>query len=258
MAVIDMTMDRREVIAVTGPDRETFLQSIVTNDISGIAGRCVYAALLTPQGKYLVDFFVSAHEESLLIDVAGSVADLLASRLSLYRLRSHIEISRTGLKVERGLGTPPDGAYADPRHPTLGWRRITEIDSGTEIDFDPVRVRHCVPETGVELIQDKTYILEAGFERLNGVDFSKGCYVGQEVTARMKHKTELKKKLLTVAIKGHAAIGTDIRSEDRTVGTVFTQADGIAIAYLRMNRTFTRLHAGEAEITLLTDQSDEG
>ena len=116
------------------------------------------------------------------------------------------------------------------------------------IDWDAIRVAHAIPESGVELVPDDSFILEMGFERLNGVDFRKGCYVGQEVTARMKHKTELKKGLVTVGIDGSAAVGTEIFSGDKPVGTLFTQSGGKAIAYLRFDRAGPEMTAGDAAV----------
>ena len=117
------------------------------------------------------------------------------------------------------------------------------------IDWDAIRVTHTIPETGVELIADDSYLLESGFERLHGVDFRKGCYVGQEVTARMKHKTDLRKGLVRVHIDGAAAIGTPILSGDKPSGTLFTQSGNHAIAYLRFDRLDGPLRAGSARIT---------
>ena len=106
----------------------------------------------------------------------------------------------------------------------------------------------CIPETGVELIPDDSYILECGFDRMGGVDHRKGCYVGQEVTARMKHKTELRKGLATVSVAGAAPIGTEIMAGDKSAGTLFTQAGGQAIAYLRFDRAEGVMQAGDAKV----------
>lgn len=134
----------------------------------------------------------------------------------------------------------------------MGWRAYTagaESDDGT--DWDAIRVRHCIPETGIELTPD-SYILEAGFEALNGLDFKKGCYVGQEVTARMKHKTELRKGLRSVSVTGSAAVGTAITSGGKPAGALFTQSNGRGIAYLRMDRVGNDMQAGDATIQLDT------
>jgi folate-binding protein YgfZ len=241
----------RRVIAISGAERESFLQGLVTNDVRRLSSGLVYAALLTAQGKYLADFFLAPDGARILIDVHADLAEGLMRRLGMYRLRADVSISATELHVTRGLGPVPDGGFADPRHPDLGWRLYSETP-GTppEIDWDAIRVTHCIPETGVELIPDETYILEAGFERLNGVDFRKGCYVGQEVTARMKHKTELRKGLTIVEMDGPAPVGTEIAADGKQAGQVFTQSGGLAIAYLRFDRTGGVLKAGDATLRL--------
>ncbi|WP_127900969.1 YgfZ/GcvT domain-containing protein [Solirhodobacter olei] len=239
----------RRILRLTGKDRETFLQGLVTNDVRRLAEGPVYAALLTVQGKYLADFLLIPDGESVLLDVKADLADALVRRLTMYKLRADVQIAESGLSVRRGLGTPPEGAVADPRHPALGWR-LYAADPGPEepVDWDALRVAEMIPETGVELIPDDTYILEVGFERLHGVDFRKGCYVGQEVTARMKHKTELRKGLAQVEIEGAAAPGTAILAGEKEAGTLFTQAGGKALAHLRFDRAEGEMTAGAARL----------
>ena len=130
----------------------------------------------------------------------------------------------------------------------MGWRHYGAEDGDDGTDWDAIRVAHCIPESGVELGPD-SFILEAGFGRLNGVDFRKGCYVGQEVTARMKHKTELRKGLVTVEVEGSAPVGTDIVADGKPAGTLFTQSGGHGIAYLRFDRAKGPMQAGEATVT---------
>lgn len=243
----------RTILDVTGKDALHFLQGLVTNDLAKLDRGLVYAALLTPQGKYLVDFLLLRQGGGIWIDVASALAPGLIQRLSMYKLRADVTITRTDVKVWRGTGPAPEGAWPDPRHAALGWRLYGGEEGDDGSDFDALRVAHCIPETGIELNPD-TFILEAGFERLNGVDFRKGCYVGQEVTARMKHKTELKKGLATVRIEGAAPVGTEIVTADgKTAGTLYTQADGQAIAYLRFDRADAALVAGAAKIQMVTD-----
>ncbi len=238
----------RTILAVTGRDAADFLQGLVTNDVAALDRGPVYAALLTPQGKYLADFLMLRRDGAILLDVASTAAEALARRLGLYRLRAAVEIAPIPLEVRRGTGDRPDGALADPRGAGLGWRLYGggADDDGT--DWDAVRVAGCVPETGIELVPDESYILEAGFERLHGVDFRKGCYVGQEVTARMKHKTELRKGLATVEVEGSAPTGTEIVSGERSVGQLYTQSGGRGIAYLRFDRAEGALAAGPATV----------
>lgn len=251
---IGETAPDRRVWTVTGADRIGFLQGLVSNDLAPFktGAGIVWTALLTAQGKYLADFFVirPPGADHLLIDIKETIAADTLRRLSMYRLRADVQITPTDLSVTRGLGAAPDTGFADPRHPALGWRAYGDAGGLAHIDWDQIRVAHCIPETGIELIANDSYLLECGFERLHGVDFRKGCYVGQEVTARMKHKTELKKGLVTVAIDGAAPVGTQLLSGDREAGTLFTQSNGLAIAYLRFDRMID-MTAGAARLAPL-------
>lgn len=239
----------RTLIQITGSDAREFLQNLVSNDVSGIDTGLVYAALLTPQGKYLADFFLTAQGDVIVLDVASELATGLAQRLTMYKLRSDVQLSESPLQVSRGTGPAPEGARPDPRHPDLGWRLYAQTAlPADDTDWDALRVAHCIPETGVELIPNETYILEAGFERLHGLEFRKGCYVGQEVTARMKHKTELRKGLTTVAIEGHAPVGAAVLADGKVAGTLYTQSGDRAIAYLRFDRAHGPMTAGDASI----------
>ncbi|RMC34357.1 YgfZ/GcvT domain-containing protein [Paracoccus alkanivorans] len=234
----------RQIIRITGEDRVDFLQGLVTNDVT--RAPC-WAALLTPQGKYLADFLVVPQGDALLLDIHADLAEDLIRRLTLYRLRSKVTLEPVAMTVARGTGPVPEGAIPDPRHEALGWRLYSGTgDDGS--DWDAIRVTHTIPETLVELIPNETYILEAGFERLHGVDFRKGCYVGQEVTARMKHKTELRKGLTTLRIEGEAPVGTPITREGREVGTLFTQSNGRGIAHIRFDRAGDGMEAGAARV----------
>ncbi|MDA5094150.1 folate-binding protein [Aliiroseovarius sp. KMU-50] len=237
----------RTVFRLTGNDRLEFLQNLVTNDVNGLKNGLVYAALLSPQGKYLADFFLVPDGDAILLDVDSQLAKGLGQRLNMYRLRADVQIEVTDITPSRGLGTTPTGAFADPRHPDMGWRAY-DGRASVDVDWDAIRISHVIPETGIELGPD-SYILEVGFDRLHGVDFRKGCYVGQEVTARMKHKTELRKGLVQVDISGSAPVGSEITRDGKTVGTLFTQSGEHALAYLRFDRAGADMMAGEARIT---------
>ena len=242
----------RSIHQITGADARDFLQGLVTNDVNKTSTGLVYAAMLTPQGKYLADFFLFQQEGVLHLDVASDLAPALIQRLNMYRLRADVQINEAGLHVQRGTGPAPDGALGDPRHPALGWRLYGAQQGDDGTDWDAIRTRHCIPETAIELTPD-TFILEAGFERLNGVDFRKGCYVGQEVAARMKHKTELRKGLATVAIDGAAPVGTPITADGKPAGTLFTQSGNRGIAYLRFDRAAGAMQAGDVAVTYPAD-----
>ena len=246
----------RAVLRVSGADTRDFLQGLVTNDVSRLAAGPVYAALLSPQGKYLFDFILVANGADVLIDVKADRAAALVQRLTLYRLRAKVTIDADPRAVVVGIGAAPDGAVADPRDPGLGWRAYPVDPAAflagmTPLDLASLEARRiglAVPETGLELVPEESYILEMGFERLHGVDFRKGCYVGQEVTARMKHKTELRKGLARVRVEGRAAPGTEIRAGDKVAGTLLSTAGDQGLAYLRFDRVAGELAAGDARI----------
>lgn len=236
----------RTVFKITGADRLKFLHGLVSNDVpeQGLG----YAALLSPQGKYLADFFQWQDPDAVYVDVAAGLAADLGRRLAMYKLRSDVAIADSGLQVSRGTGAAPDGAMADPRDPALGWRLYGAQQGDDGTDWDALRVAHIIPETGIELIVGDSYILEMGFERLHGVDFRKGCFVGQEIVARMKHKTELKKGLMQVTVSESVPVGTPITSGGKPAGTLFTQSGGKGLAYVRFDRATGPMQAANAEV----------
>ncbi|MBM7068275.1 folate-binding protein YgfZ [Actibacterium sp. 188UL27-1] len=243
-------MMERTVLRLSGPDMSDFLQGLITNDIARLADGLVYAAILTPQGKYLADFFLLQSADDILLDVAAPLAADLTKRLTMYKLRAKVEIAPTDIKVLVGDGDAPAGAFTDPRHAKLGWRAYGDI-AGTYDDYDRQRIRYMVPESTIELIPNDSFILEMNFEALNGVDFKKGCYVGQEVTARMKHKTNLRKGLARVAIDGSAEPGAEITANGKSAGQLYSQSSGEGLAYLRFDRATGAMTAGEATVTRL-------
>lgn len=248
--IVDANSEERTILEISGTDRLKFVNDLVTNRIAE-EGHLTYAALLSPQGKYLFDFFLFQRDGKLFLDVKSDCADALHQRLMMYRLRADVTIARSELKLCRGFEDAPEGAYADPRHNALGWRRycVACVDS-RNVDWDAIRVRNVIPETGVELVPNESYILEMGFERLNGVDFRKGCYVGQEVTARMKHKTELRKGLVRVTLSGEVAPGKEIECDGKVIGTIHTVSGSEALAYLRFDQAGAGTTAGGVDVSL--------
>ncbi|MEZ5797383.1 MAG: folate-binding protein [Paracoccaceae bacterium] len=245
----------RAIWQLTGKDVAPFLQGLVSNDVLPLSRGhgIVWAALLTPQGKYLADFFVvrRAGDEAWLIDLPEALAAATMRRLTMYRLRADVQMAPTGLHALRGRGAPPPGALPDPRHPDLGWRLYGDI-AGTAptTDWAALRVALMIPAYPEDLVPDDSYILEMGFERLHGVDFRKGCYVGQEVTARMKHKTDLRKGLVRLRLHGPANPGMPITLQDgREAGRLGTIAGDLALAHLRYDRLSAPLFAGDAALS---------
>jgi folate-binding protein YgfZ len=248
-----MTKTARRIVHLGGQDAVTFLQGLVSNDVLPLqrADGLIWTGLLTAQGKYLADFFVGRQAGTLFVDLPEALADDTVRRLSMYRLRADVSLTPSDWAVTRGVKNAPQGAMTDPRHPAMGWRLYGAPVTVPAVDWDAIRVAHIIPETGIELISNESYLLECGFDRLHGVDFRKGCYVGQEVTARMKHKTDLRKGLALVQIDQSVPVGTPIMANGREVGTIFTQSGHHAIAYLQFDKAVGEMCAGAAKITRL-------
>lgn len=271
METLDMASDGtlygarldREGIALSGPvdEQADFLQSLVTNDIGPASpDDLVYAALLTPQGKYLSDFFIFRDGDgNYVLDVAAGQGEALEKRLTMYRLRRPVDLTRTPLPAAAFWGGEMPGALPDPRDSALGSRLYGEavevaIIMATAGDYDLHRLKLGVPESGTDLIPNDTYILEAGFERLNGVDFKKGCYIGQEIVARMKHKTDLRKQYRIVTVEGVADPDSPIVTEDgKPAGRLYSVRDGVGLALVRLERAKTAesLRTETAKILLI-------
>lgn len=254
-------LDDRSVISLKGPEARAFLQGLISNDMEACApGRAIYAALLTPQGKILFEFFVAEHEDRFLVDCAAVRAPDLIKRLTFYRLRAKVEIALAGdLKVAAlwdgdRLGTDETVAvFADPRLPSLGLRLIGPLAAvqgaiaGTQSgDYRAHRLRLGVPDSG-DLPPDTVFALDAGFEELHGVDFRKGCYVGQEVTSRMKHRASARRRFLIAEVDGDLPPpGTKLEASGREVGTLATGHDGRALGLVRLDRVEEASTAGDA------------
>jgi folate-binding protein YgfZ len=276
-------LDQRGVLVVAGADRVAFLQGLVSNDVGKLSPeRAIYAALLTAQGKYLHDFFLAARGEIILVEGEAARLSDLQRRLSLYKLRAKVTVAADaeGSKVYAAFGTgalaalglPEDAgaarpfaggiAFVDPRLPALGARLILAAGEGAAAlgaaglepaefaAYDRLRLAQGVPDGSRDLVVEKAILLEAGFEELNGVDWQKGCYVGQELTARTKYRGLIKKRLLPVRIDGPApAPGTIIRRGVEEAGEMRSARDGIGLALLRLEAIDAVLEAEGARLT---------
>jgi hypothetical protein len=275
-------LDDRGILAVGGADRRSFLQGLVSNDVDKVGpARARYAALLTAQGKYLHDFMMVEEDEAILLDgEAARLADL-KRRLSIYRLRAKASIEeRPDLAVAAVIGgdalaaldlpAEPGAArafasgvaFTDPRLPALGARCILpERSAGAALaaaglvetafeDYDRLRLALGVADGSRDLVPDKSILLEAGFDELNGVDWSKGCYIGQELTARTKYRGLIKRRLVPVSIDGPVpAPGTIVYADGRDVGEMRSSRDRRGIALLRIDALgYHRLTAGDAVV----------
>ena len=230
----------RALIAVSGPDWRDFLQGLITQDVETLApGEARFGALLTPQGRLLYDLFVIACEDGVWLDVEAEHRDALIQRLAMYRLRAKVDIAKdqTAVFAAYGDGAPPDGGLCvrDPRLPDLGWRCYGAFDGNVdEAHREAFKLRLGVPGPA-DWGTDKTYPIEANFDLLNGIDFKKGCFVGQETTSRMKRRGQIKTRMLPIAFEGPApSKGAEILAGELRAGEVLSGREGRAIASLRM------------------------
>lgn len=250
-------LPERGVIAIEGDDRVVFLQGLVSNDIETVRpGHAVWAALLTAQGKWLADFFVFAHADALLLDCEAEQVAMLVQRLSRYRLRMRVSLRpEPALHVHVAWGGDPGvgGVVApDPRLPELGWRILAGeplAASATPEDWDRHRLAAGVPDGSKDMEADRSVLLEAGFDELGGVSWSKGCYMGQELTARTKYRGLVKRRLVPVTVEGALPPpGSPVLRDGVEVGTMRSGRDGIGLASLRLDAIGTTLQCGEATL----------
>lgn len=227
----------RAILSVSGAEARSFLQGLITNDIEAVKpGHPIYAALLTPQGKILFDFLIFEQDGVLLLDVAASQRDALQKRLTMYRLRAKIDIA-----VRDDLAVVADwsAAGSDPRNSALGSREI--VSTGTaegSDDYLAHRLSLGIPE-GTDFGQDRMFALDADLDELHGVAFDKGCYVGQELTARMKHRGTARKRLLPIeTLEGVplAAVGSAIAAGGRDIGEISSVYGARGFALIRLDR----------------------
>jgi folate-binding protein YgfZ len=283
-------LDERGVLEVAGEDRVAFLQGLVSNDVTKAhPERALYAALLTAQGRYLHDFMMLDHDAALLLEAEAARLDDLRSRLALYKLRSKvalrivsdrlIAVAAFGAGAAATLGLPEEPgaarafaggiAYVDPRLAALGVRLLLpRADCGQALaalgfaaashdEYERLRLIHGVPDGSRDMPVEKALLIEAGFDELHGIDWQKGCYIGQELTARMRYRALVKKRLMPVAVEGTLPPpDTPVMLGAEEAGEMRSGRDGVALALLRLDAVEkaaagATLTAGEARLTVL-------
>jgi hypothetical protein len=252
----------RGVLLVRGADARKYLQGLITNDIGkAVRADAIHAGLLSPQGKILFDFFVVPAGDGFLIDIAQDKAEELLKRLAFYRLRAQVEIEEEPSLVVAaawgGTPRPPESAtiYADPRLPELGFRLVAPkgtsaadfgCEPALEDDYHALRIRQGVPEGGRDYAFGETFPHEALFDQLNGVDFAKGCYVGQEVVSRMEHRGTARKRIVPVAGKASLpASGTSVEIDGVPIGTLGSVSGASGLALIRLDRAEEAVASGK-------------
>jgi hypothetical protein len=281
-------LESRAVLEVAGEDRVAFLQGLVSTDVATVSDtKAIHTAFLTAQGKYLHDFFIAALGERFLLDCEAARAEDLKKRLSMYRLRSKVTIeARPDLAVAAAFGDGAaealglggeagaaralaDGvAFVDPRLAAAGARAILPGDTaeavlrdaglaaGSLADYDRERLALGLPDGSRDLVPEKSILLENGFDELNGVDWDKGCFLGQELTARTHYRGLVKKRLMPVEIDGPLPEpGTLVMLGEKEAGEMRSGSDGRGLALLRLDavekaaESNAALTAGEARLT---------
>jgi tRNA-modifying protein YgfZ len=238
-------LPERGVVEVTGEDRVSFLQGLVSNDVAAaVPGQALWAALLTPQGKWLADFFILADGDRLLLDCERAQAPMLVKHLSRYRLRTRAALRDASdeFAVHAAWGDAPPTAglvAADTRLPDAGWRVLASALLPGAADaalWQAHRIALGLPDGSRDMESEKTVLLEAGFDELAGVSWSKGCYMGQELTARTKYRGLVKRRLMPVFVQGSMPeAGTAVLRGGQEVGVLRSSAGQAALAVLRID-----------------------
>jgi folate-binding protein YgfZ len=256
------------VLRIEGPDARSFLQGLISNDVGAVgAGRAAWAAFLTAQGRYLHDFFICESEGALLLETEAARLPDFKRRLSMYRLRSRVSLEEVGtLRVwaligetaalKAGLAQAGAGSaaamaggivFVDPRLSAGGLRALLPAETGEAeliargfapaepVAYDALRIPLGLPDGSRDILVEKSLLLECGFDELGGIDWDKGCYLGQELTARTRWRGLVKRRLLPMRVNGPLPPpGTPIVIDGQNVGEVRSGADGWALAMLRL------------------------
>jgi folate-binding protein YgfZ len=257
----------RGVIKVAGEDARNFLNGLVTTDLDKLKpGLGRFGALLTPQGKIIVDFLITeapaGHGGGFLIDCPKALAEGLATKLKFYKLRAKVTVENLDLGVlaawDGKLAAQPDLAFADPRNDALGHRILIPEDLkqklsdliGAELvdaaEYEAHRIALGVPRGGLDFMYSDAFPHETNMDRLAGVDFDKGCYVGQEVVSRMQHRGTARTRSVKVLLDDLSPeAGVSVMAGDKPVGTMGSSAQGKGIALVRIDRVAGAIDAGQ-------------
>jgi folate-binding protein YgfZ len=230
----------RLLIEIEGLDRKKFLQGLITNDVNKATQKnLIYCAMLSASGRFLYDFFIFEIAEKLILDCLALRRDEILQKLNFYKLRSQVTLKKNDdLQVCSNFS---QGQFCDPRHPNLGFRSYIKSDSKQSMEaYNFKRITLKIPESEQDLTYDKSFILEFGFDDLNAIDYQKGCYVGQELTARTHYRGEIRKKLFHVKLdsKNPPEKNSEITCEGKSAGiflsSVFHESQLHALALIKI------------------------
>ena len=250
-------LKKRSLIAIHGKDRFSFLQGIISNDIDNLNNNfSIYSSILTPQGRFVTDFFLTHHKDSLIMELQYDDLDLILSKLNMYKLRSEVHISTIknvnlfliSNDTESILTNSIEESlcYHDPRFKNLFKRfylfsnekislqKEFHLNSLSDQDFNDLRLNNSIPEFNIDAIKNKSLLMEMRFDQLNGISWTKGCYMGQEITARMKYRNLMKKKLFKVELEFNNFVNNEIKFEDKIVGIITSCNNKDGLAYFNL------------------------
>jgi len=249
MEHISAKLSDRSVVRLSGPDWKSLLQGLITNDVEQVKdGAWLYAALLTPQGKYMFDFFITADGDDAVLDIFADQRDVFVRKLMMYRLRSKVEIVPTDDEIYAHWGDGQDHLL-DPRLPALGARTLSGTETASLSDYKAHRIALGVPDGPYDFEAERTLWLETNADCLSGVDFEKGCYVGQELTARMRYRGKVRRRLIPIESNTDIPEHTPITLGDREIGDTRSAVGPKGIANLRVEDLQKGpLMAGDVEI----------
>ncbi len=233
----------RVILKIAGEDRKSFLQGLITNDINLLdeGNNAIYSCLLNNKGQYLFDFFIIEDGDNLLLDIDRDRVERFAKILKIYKLRSKVSLEILDSKIYWMLDNNFTDAivYQDTRSDKMGYRLITDVDIDTDdakLSYETYRIKNQIPKSGQDLIIEKSTLLECNIDKLNGISWSKGCYIGQEVTARMHYKGTLKKRLYSIEIKEEFELENEnyIYMNDKKIGNISSFNSGFGLALLNI------------------------
>ena len=241
MSTLIAHLDSRALIRVSGPDARPFLHNLLTQDIESLAPNALrFGGLLSPPGRLLFDLFLWGEADAVVLDVAADHREALLQRLAMYRLRAQVTIEADERPVFVAWGGDlPAGFTPDPRLAGLGGRACgaDPATDASEGDWQAHRLSLGIPDPTADALSDKTWPIEANFDLLNGIDFRKGCFVGQETTSRMKRRGAIKTRMLPIAFDGPPPpFGAEVLNGDLRAGEVLSGREGGAMALLRLDR----------------------
>ncbi len=245
-------------IEIKGVDSSNFLQGLITNDINKCSKEnTIYSCLLTPQGKFLADFFISKIEDTYLIEINKKYYDQFLDRLDLYKLRSDVQFKniknlKSIIVFNNKIITKIDKLieFLDPRHKDIGRKIYLKDDSiippylkkESYNFYKKILMKNLIPNTSDDLIVNKSLLLENNFQNINSIDWNKGCYIGQEITARMKYRSLLKKQIYVLELlSGEINVGDNILENDIIIGNVISKVENYILCMLKIDHVKNKI-----------------